>query len=1794
MKVIGLLFSFVFFAINCKSETIGVYNDLVHKLEKLESLSIDGLELFQKSQVIVNSSSNTTIDPFTSNEFALKLQEFIVNFEELGFTEQTELVNLIKKLGPNKYGLKYLIESKEEFNGLMHAINFYYDVLRDKLNDMCANNYCEIPEHLKINEEEIEMLKKVVLGYRKPIENIQDDIVKLEDYIKRNKLTAETLNNLITEETKKITIENEAECTDTTCDESKYTTKKPIYQAMYNVIFYKKQLTEVNKVIEVLEKRVSTLKKNEAIVPLLQQIEALKAPAATTEDQIPASGSSEETKQNTGNENAAGQGTTKQDASKQPATGQPTAEQTGTEQKVPTSAGTTSSGTEPTNGEQTVTEQTNVPGTATKVAEEPASPVAPAVQPLTDEQKAAKIAELYAQIKEIAKTIKFNLDGIFVDPIELEYYKKEKKNESCHLSDSSCQTKKAPETVIPLNVRYPNGIGYPLSEDVVYGKIAHNDAETTYGDLTNLDGTPITEDLATNEDARKNLMKAIKKKIEEKEKKLVELKADYDTKLAAFNEQKAPFKTAADEFHKTKFRNKLTTVIFDNFKTKRTEYMAKKAELENCEYENAKKAINKLNKQLNYLQDYELRKEIVNIEIEYFSSKKSELQHNINKLSSAVQAKQNTLAASKDIPLSTLVELQIQKSLLTKQIEQLNKTEVSLNKAHLKGKIYVPQTYGKEGKPEPYYLIAIKKEIDRLAKFIPKIDDMIEKEKQKMEREHVATGESEPESSSSGNTAGTSTQTQEQTQAQNAQTTPAAGAAAAPAAPAAPAPAEKATEATTKTETATEESTEESTEASTTQEGTTPTSPVSEEAQPTASETPAEVPAPTPAAPAPAAAEAAPAKPVMTKLYYLEKLKKFLTFSYSCHKYVLLQNSTINKDALSKYALTPEEDKIRTLKRCSELDVLLAIQNNMPTMYSLYESIVDGLQNIYTELYEKEMVYHIYNLKDTNPAIKALLVKSGVIEPEPVAPTPVVPAVPETTPVTSETTQVTSETTSVQETPVQQPSETTTPDAPKAQEAQETQKAASPEGSDTNASKAPEVPSAPAPAPAQPASPQSSSTQPANTDASTKVRAESEDEMFVDDFELDNFYKSYLQQVDGNNTQFINFIKSKKELIKELNPEKVNQLYLDIAHLKELLEHYYNRYYKYKLKLERLYQKHEQIAAANQKVKEVSILKARLLRRKRYINGTFYVLPGFVNFFNKRREAEKQYVDNAIKNTDMLLKYYKARSKYFTSEAVPLKTLTKTSIDREANYLKIEKFRAYTRLELRLKKNINLGKERISYVSGGLHRVFEEFKELLENKNYTGKSNSENAPEVFKAFEQYKELLPKGVTIPAPAVTPVVTPPVTPVPTPAADTATNPPANATTTPSADVPASTVQSGEGESATQVQGSSDNDDDDMDQIGSAQSTDVQGTETQEKDILEAFKNEGEYIYTKSLGNTYKSFKKHMLKEFTLITEDIINGLNYKLEKRNDFLDVLSYELVLFKDVNTNKFVVKNPYQLLDNDKKDKQMVNLKYAIKGVSDDIETVTDGIAFFNKMIELYKPQLNAVKEQIAALGNEATDAEKKKYVPIFEDLKELYETILEGATEFSELLQQKLEKYKIEKAGFDILMGNLETYIKIDEKLEDFIENAEKNKHIASVALSNLNRSGLITEDESMKILARMFNMDLLDVNDNHVCVNTQNIPEFGRCFKYDNGQEEWKCMLGYKKNNDKCEKVENPTCTEDNGGCYSKAECKETNDPKKIVCTCLDPTPNPYYDGIFCSSSGFMGLSIILIITLIVFNLF
>nr|prf merozoite surface protein 1 [Plasmodium yoelii yoelii] len=458
MKVIGLLFSFVFFAIKCKSETIEVYNDLIQKLEKLESLSVDGLELFQKSQVIINATQPTeTIDPFTNHNFAQQVQDFVTKFEGLGFTEQTELVNLIKALTPNRYGVKYLIESKEEFNGLMHAINFYYDVLRDKLNDMCANNYCEIPEHLKISEEETEMLKKVILGYRKPIENIQDDIEKLEIYIERNKETVAALNALIAEETKKIQPEGNEDCNDASCDSDKYNKKKPIYQAMYNVIFYKKQLAEIQKVVEVLEKRVSTLKKNDAIKPLWQQIEVLNAaPVVTAETQIVTGGQS----------------------STEPGSGGSSA--SGTSSSGQASAGT---GVEQANTVASVTVTPSV-GQNGEASTNPQTAQVQPVPTLTLEEKQKKIAGLYAQIKEIAKTIKFNLEGIFVDPIELEYFKKEKKKESCNLSTSSCKKNKASETIIPLTIRYPNGISYPLPENDVYNKIANNAAETTYGDLT--------------------------------------------------------------------------------------------------------------------------------------------------------------------------------------------------------------------------------------------------------------------------------------------------------------------------------------------------------------------------------------------------------------------------------------------------------------------------------------------------------------------------------------------------------------------------------------------------------------------------------------------------------------------------------------------------------------------------------------------------------------------------------------------------------------------------------------------------------------------------------------------------------------------------------------------------------------------------------------------------------------------------------------------------------------------------------------------------------------------------------------------------------------------------------------------------------------------------------------------------------------------------------------------------------------------------------------------------------------
>nr|2MGP_A Chain A, Merozoite surface protein 1 [Plasmodium yoelii yoelii] len=98
--------------------------------------------------------------------------------------------------------------------------------------------------------------------------------------------------------------------------------------------------------------------------------------------------------------------------------------------------------------------------------------------------------------------------------------------------------------------------------------------------------------------------------------------------------------------------------------------------------------------------------------------------------------------------------------------------------------------------------------------------------------------------------------------------------------------------------------------------------------------------------------------------------------------------------------------------------------------------------------------------------------------------------------------------------------------------------------------------------------------------------------------------------------------------------------------------------------------------------------------------------------------------------------------------------------------------------------------------------------------------------------------------------------------------------------------------------------------------------------------------------------------------------------------------------------------------------------------------------------------------------------------------------------------------------------------------------------------------------------------------VDPKHVCVDTRDIPKNAGCFRDDDGTEEWRCLLGYKKGEgNTCVENNNPTCDINNGGCDPTASCQNaesTENSKKIICTCKEPTPNAYYEGVFCSSSS------------------
>nr|BAI82239.1 merozoite surface protein 1 [Plasmodium inui] len=1827
MKALLFLFSFIFFVTKCQCEPEN-YRQLLVKLDKLEELVVDGYELFHKEKLKTEMIKNEDINNPNNevNTLAFKIRDLVNKFLQLQIPGHGDLLLMIRELVLNINGLKYLVESYEEFNQLMHVINFHYDLLRAKLNDMCAHEYCKIPEHLKINEKELDMLKKVVLGYRKPLDNIKDDIGKMEAFITKNKETIKKINELITTENKKLIDQrtgaiadgtqiargssasppttttgsttapattNSSPVTVSASGDRSYEQEKPIFQAMYNITFYTNQLVEAQKLIEVLEKRVGVLKKHKSIKALLDQIEK---------------------------------------------------------------------------------EKTNLPNGN------------PPPGNLTTEQEAAKkkIVDLEEQIVAIAKTVNFDLDGLFTNTEELEYYLREKAKMATMLiipestQAGSTQAGSTPTKTVPsMKESYPHGITYGLAESLIYELIEKIGSEETFGDLENPDdGELPKKEIIVSEDKRKELMDKIMNKIKMEEEKLDSLKKKYEDQLKKYEEKVKDFQQAHKEFYEARLNNTLVEDKFPNFKTKRDAYMTEKKELEKCTYQQEADLIKKLKKQLTYLEDYNLRKDIADDEINSFSAMEWKLKSRIYELSKEVRKNENKLVLENKFDFSGVVELQVQKVLIIKKIEALKNIQNHLKNAKVKDDFYVPKVYKTVEKPEPHYLIVLKKEIDKLKDFIPKIEAMITTEKANLAKEAASTtgqslrGESEttsptppapstPSTTLASHTATTDKATTDTTTTDTATeistpatTTPATTTSATTTS--ATTTSATTTSATTTSATTTSATT---TSATTTSATTTPTPPA--ELSP-ATTTEISIPTTTPTPTAELSPALSPAAPSMSKVEYLEKLLNFLKSAYACHKHIFVTNSTMKKELLDEYKLTTDEENKIKQSKCDKLDLIFNLQNNLPAMYSIYDTMSDDLQNLYIELYEKEMIYNIYKNKDKDTRLKALLETTN----------------PVTTVGTVSQGNSTSVVTNTQTTP--------------------------------------------------------------HEEGSTTVKANCDDKPEDLLMQMEMIYEKHISEMDKYNENFNKFLESKKQKITTMKEEEWKALGTEIEELKKKIKVSLDHYGKYKLKLERFLKKKKKVTNSKRQIKGLTILKNKLERRQNLLNIPTSVLKNFTVFFNKKRESEKKEVENTLKNTKILLNYYKALAKYYISEPFPLKTISEESLQKEDNYLNLKKFRVLSRMEGRLGDNIQLEKENISYLSSGLHHVFTELKEIIDNKKYSGKDHKKNAEKVKEALKAYQELIPMVATQetarvpvapavtqgPASAVTPAVAPeaptaeeaaeeaaveaaaggsasgvpasgvPASGVPASGVPASGAAPAGATTTTTqggvreagATTTTTTTQGGVGEAGattttittqgglgeartttttttttqedpgstttttitttitTTTQGGAGstsviaqdydedydkfrfhpfvykNDDegyDEEEEENKEEADQVTTGEEEKQETLEVIVppgiNEYEVVYIKPLAGMYKTIRKQLENHVTALNTNITDMLDSRFKKRNYFLGILNFDLNPFKYSSIGDNIIKDPYKLLDLEKKKKMLGGYNYIRTSIEKDLATANDGLAYYNKMNDLYKKELDAVNKKIKELEDDINEQEEEiqkipdggpdavtknqliavkeelnRYLPFLNSIKKEYESLVSMVTTYTNNLKKFINNCQIEKRETEIIIKKLEDYSKMDNTLENYRHSKEKADVISSGLLDKLKKSKLINEEESKKILSEVLNVGtyLLNMGSEHKCIDTR-VPDNAACYRYFDGREEWRCLLNFKKEGDKCVAASNVTCTDNNGGCAPEAECN-MNENNQVVCKCTKEGSEPLYEGVFCSSSSFLSLSFLLLLFL------
>ncbi|SOV14476.1 merozoite surface protein 1 [Plasmodium sp. gorilla clade G2] len=1640
MKVIFFLFSFLFFIINTRCVTHQSYQELVKKLEALEDAVLTGYNIFQKEKMVLKKGSNGSDDSNNSNakpynDLKNRVQNYLLTIYKLNYPQLLELANHMMTLSNSEDGLQYLIDGYEEINELLYKLNFYYDLLRAKLNDACANDICQVPFNLKIRPKELDMLRKVVFGYRKPLDNIKDDITKMEAYIEKNRKTVENINKLI-EDTKKTIDENKNAKTNE--DEK----KKKFYQAQYDLFIYNKQLEEAHNLISVLAKRIETLKKNEKISPLLEKINEIKKPTP------PNSGS------------------TQNDLS---------------------------------------------------------------------EEKKKEVEKHEEEIKEIAKTIKFDIDSLFTDPLESEYYLREKSK------NIDIGAKVETNVVVEKN-EYPNGVTYPLSYSDVSNSL--NELNETFGDLINPDDytKEPSKNIFTNKDEREKFITKLKEKIALEEKSIDSVKESYDKGSESFKETKEKYEKLLNEFYDSKYNNNVDKTKFGDMMSARYSYNVKKHEYYNtfASCENSKHNLEKLKKALKYMEDYSLRNMVAEKELNYYKDLKNKIKDEIKKLVENIKkdeqevfqkkvTKGDSTTNEKILEVSDIVKLQVQKVLLMKKIDELKKTQLVLKNVELKHNIHVPNSYKPEKMQEPYYLIVLKKEIDKLKVFIPKVESLIAAESVKT----AGQTEEPSDTSESSNTGETSVQTTVHTEQAGA---------------------------SGETASATESksqliSTPTSAPEGSTTISTSTSAEIESGSQPatTSASTEVTTPASTPVTTKPASESVNDKTENVSKLDYLKKLYEFLNTSYICHKYILVSHSSMNETILKQYEITNDEEK--KLSSCDPLDLLFNIQNNIPVMYSMFDSLNNTLPQLLMEIYEKEMVYNLHKLKD-NEKVKNLLNKEMEPVPKPV----------------------------------------------------ETAANSSSQSSPSTDSSTKEVK----------ASDDTSSSPTLNNNLKGLAsllnlgeRKNIYEKLIEDQKDSENFYDKILKDNDTfDNESFKKFVKSKADDINTLTEEKVKKLEEEIKKLKETLQLSFDLYNKYKLKLERLFDKKKTVGQYKMQIKKLTLLKERLESKLNSLNNPNHVLQNFSVFFNKKREAEKTETANTLENTKMLLKHYKGLVKYYSGESSPLKTLSEASIQTEDNYASLENFRVLSKLEGKLKDNLNLEKEKLSFLSSGLQHLIAELKEVIKTKTYTGKSPSENNKDVKTALESYKSFLPEEKKV------------VTTVSESAVTTSEGNQAN-----------QQQSTGEGsESTTPVKlenfddeedslivvpifGESEEDYDDLDQIVTGEAV----TPVYDN-ILSEIKNEYDVLYLKPLAGVYRSLRKQLENNVMTFNVNVKDILNSRFNKRENFKNVLESDLLLYKDLTSSNYVIKDPYKYLNAEKRDKLLKSYNYIKDSIEKDINFANDVTKYYKILSDKYNKDLDSIKEYIKKKQDEDEQYKKKKkeeeqkkekpnegeikgenekYLPFLNNIETLYKTIKDKIDVYVIHLNARVLNYAYEKSDAEVKIRKLNNLKTIHEKLEEY-KKANKLDGISDLSsdknselLKKFIQDGLVDESLAKTILSNLLDgnfQDMLNISQ-HQCLNTT-CPDNSGCFRHSNGTEECKCFLNFKQEGDKCVQNPNATCGENNGGCDDDATCSQNVDTKEITCKCNNPNSYPLYSGIFCSSSNFLGISFLLVLMLILYS--